>query len=145
MCSQKFHLGVWFITRLNTFVYVCTNGYTLTYTIFVTHTLKIFFQVWNSSDTWRNTGENGVRCSAPVPVYSHPDLDRTWTNHFRHLITQWTIFEAVRWLAVSNALSRSIKILHANWQSPFAFCMLSRKVKMAWFVEKSFWNPNCLY
>ena len=108
--------------------------------------LKVFFQVWNSSDAWKNTSKNGVQCSAPVPVYPHQDLDRTWTNYLRHLLYHSELcFEVVPWLTVSNALSRSIKILHTKRLSPYAFCMLSIKVKMAWFVEKSFWNPNCLY
>ena len=108
--------------------------------------LKIFFQVWHSSDAWRNTGKNGVQCSAPVPVYPHPHLDRSWTNHLRHLLYHSELcFEVVPWLTVSNDLSRSIKILHAKRVSPCAFCMLSIKVKMIWFVEKSFWNRNCLY
>ena len=108
--------------------------------------LKIFLQVWNSSDTWRNRDKNGVQCSAPVPDYPHLHLDRSWTNHLRHLWYHSQLcFEVVPWLTVSNALSRSIKILHPKRLSPCALCMFSTKVKMIWFVEKSFWNRNCLY
>ena len=101
--------------------------------------------MWNSSDTWRSTDENGVQCSAPVPVYPHPDLDRNWTNHLRHLSYHSELcFEVVPWLTVSSTLSRSIKILHAKRLSPCAFCMLSMKVKMAWIVDKPFCNSNSL-
>ena len=36
--------------------------------------LKTLYRVWNSPHTLGKTGKNGVRCSTPVPIYSHPGL-----------------------------------------------------------------------
>ena len=68
-------------------------------------------------------------------------LDRTWTNHLRYLLYHNDlVFQAVYHGLQCLMFFRGIKVLHANFLSSSAFCMLSSKVKIAWFVEKCFLN-----